>query len=181
MVVIGLTGKNCAGKDVVLNILHAEGFETHSLSDAIREELKGVPITRDRLIETGNELRRQYGPSVLADRIKERIKTDRVAINSIRNPSEIASLRQLPGFVLLGIDAPVELRFQRERARSREGGIQTLQHFIDIEQRENTMNPTRQQLDKCLAHADEIITNDGTLAELGSKVKDLLKRLGELS
>ncbi|RME30818.1 hypothetical protein D6789_04510 [Candidatus Woesearchaeota archaeon] len=175
---VGLTGKNCAGKDSVADILAAKGFERLSLSDAIRDELRrrGAEITREALITAGNELRARFGASILADRIKGLLTSDRAVIVSIRNPEEIASLRELRGFVLVGVDAPAPTRYARAVARHREGGEQSYEDFLAKEQRENTRDPCAQQLDACLAQADYLITNTGSLAELQAAVERFLDK-----
>ena len=62
--IIGLSGKNASGKGVVAEFLKSKGFYFFSLSDVIREEIRerGEEITRQRLIEVGNELRSKHGP-----------------------------------------------------------------------------------------------------------------------
>ena len=57
--IIGLTGRNAAGKGAAADFLKSKGFTFHSLSDVIREEVKrrGLELTRDALIATGPELR----------------------------------------------------------------------------------------------------------------------------
>ena len=69
--IIGLTGKNGAGKGEVARYLQERGFHYYSLSDVLREEAakEGKPITRDVLVDLGNRLRSQHGPSVLAEKI----------------------------------------------------------------------------------------------------------------
>ena len=104
--IIGLTGTNGAGKTVTAEHLRTKGFEYHSLSDEIRVELNSVgrEATRENLIEMGNQLRGEYGPAVLADRIKSRLRTDRnYVIDSIRNPYEVKSFRADKGFHLLAV------------------------------------------------------------------------------
>jgi len=44
--IIGLTGKNCAGKGTVAEYLAKKGFVGYSLSDIIREELSKKKIER---------------------------------------------------------------------------------------------------------------------------------------
>ena len=63
--IIGLTGKNAAGKGEVAKFLETRGFHYFSLSDVLREELKRRRLapTRDHLTRVGNELREHYGPS----------------------------------------------------------------------------------------------------------------------
>ena len=85
---IGLTGRNAAGKGEVAKHLETKGFQYYSLSDAIRDEIRsrGQDLSREALIQTGNELRQQFGASVLADRILQRLDDDKnYVIDSIRN------------------------------------------------------------------------------------------------
>ena len=177
--VIGITGRNCAGKDTVAKALTARGFESYSLSDVLREELRrrGVEITRPALIALGNELRAAEGPGVLARRVQAMMKTERVALVSVRNPTEVETLRELDCFVLLGVDAPVAVRFAREAARGRESAPASLETFMALEERENSADPNAQQLDTTMALADHVLVNDGTLADFEACVSDLLEAL----
>ena len=100
----------------------------------------------------------------------------RAVIDSIRNLAEINELRKLPGFVLIAIDAPVKLRFERAKKRARTGFEKTLQDFIKIEQQENSKDPARQQLFECVKQADYIVVNDGTEKELEDKVATFFRR-----
>ena len=69
---IGLTGRNAAGKGVVADHLKTKGFYFYSLSDAIRDEIRarGQSESRELLSQVGNELRHRFGPAVLAERIQ---------------------------------------------------------------------------------------------------------------
>ena len=132
--IIGLTGKNGSGKTEVLEYLKRRGFESHSLSDEIREEIRirGREITRDILIEVGNELREKYGPGILAVRILRNLEENRNhVVDSIRNPNEVKALKDRNDFTLLAVEADVEVRFERSRQRGRENAARTLQQFID--------------------------------------------------
>jgi len=169
MRVIGITGRNCAGKDSVAHVLETRaGFERHSLSDVLREELRrrGEPVTREALIDLGRKLRLTEGPAVLAERMKGMIRGERVVLVSVRSPAEVASLRALEGFVLWAVEAPIEVRFVRERDRNRESAVTTLEEFQALEARENTSDPAAQQLDATIALADEQLGNAGTLDDL---------------
>ncbi len=179
MTVIGLTGRNCAGKDSVADVLEERGFERYSLSDAIREELRrrGRVIDRPALIDLGRELRENEGPAVLAERMKRMIRTRRVALVSVRSPAEVESLRALDGFTLVNVAAPVDVRFARERSRLREAAVDTLEAFVALEAREDTNDPNAQQLAATLRLADRVIENDGTLEDLERKVTAMLDEL----
>ncbi len=179
VLVIGITGRNCAGKDSAAESLVRRGFERHSLSDVLREELRarGEAITRPALIAVGNELREHEGPGVLARRVQAMMKTERVALVSVRNPAEVECLRELPNFFLLGVDAPLEVRFARESGRARESAPATLDEFKALEERENTADPNAQQLDATMALADHVVVNDGTLEQFEERVAAFVNAL----
>tara|TARA_Y100000310_G_scaffold344866_1_gene460109 strand:+ start:2751 stop:3278 length:528 start_codon:yes stop_codon:yes gene_type:complete len=174
--IIGLTGKNASGKGEVAEFLKSNGFEYHSLSDVLREEATKLNIehTRDNLINLGNELRSKHGSNYLAKKTLEKVK-DKAVIDSIRNPEEINELKTNKDFKLLAIDAPIELRFERMKSRSRLGDATTIEKLKEQEQRENTETKSSQQLDKCIELADQLIINDGSLEELHNKIKDIIQ------
>jgi dCMP deaminase len=179
--IIGLTGKNGSGKTAVCEYLQSRGFEFHSLSDEIRNEIRkrSLEITREALIETGNELREKLGPGILAKRILENLGNDRnYVIDSIRNPHEVEVLRQRPDFTLVALEADETLRFERTRKRGRENAARNLRQFIDEESRElDSSNPANQQLHATRAKADFVIHNDGTLEDLHRRLDELLSPL----
>jgi dephospho-CoA kinase len=80
-------------------------------------------------------------------------------------------------FILIGIDAPIELRFKRLLERNRIGDAKTLEEFKEQEQREKLNNATNQQLDETFKLSNKIIINNGTLEELHKKVYGLIKEL----
>lgn len=179
--IIGLTGKNGAGKTEVSNYLVGRGFEYHSLSDEIRKEVRnrGLEVTRDMLVGTGNELRARLGAGVLAERILAGLGHERnFVVDSIRNPAEVEVLKRRKDFILLGIDAGQAIRFERSRARGREGAPQSLEDFVLEEEWElQSQDPAKQQLIETRKMADLVVTNDGTLEELHCKLGQILPSL----
>ncbi|OLC54489.1 MAG: hypothetical protein AUH92_03910 [Acidobacteria bacterium 13_1_40CM_4_69_4] len=147
-----------------------------SLSDVVREEATrlGLDHSRDNLIRVGVEMRSRGGPGALARSVLPRLKRLAV-VDSIRNPGEVEVLRTLPRFLLLGIDAPQPLRFQRSVLRGREGDGATLAEFACKETLENTGTAAGQQLLKTLSLADVVVCNEGTIEDLPVKVRDALR------
>ncbi len=175
---IGLTSRNAAGKDKVAHYLveHHE-FGYFSLSDILREELKkkGLPITRENLIAEGNAQRQAKGAGVLAERALAELEGVKAGVVvSIRNPGEVSTLRKRDDFILVAVDAPVQLRYERAKARSRSDDAKTLEEFIRDEQAELAGNENEQQLERIFRMCDWVIVNDGTLEELYAKVEELL-------
>lgn len=174
-----MTGPNAAGKGAVCRFLATLGFEVRSLSDVIRKEAarRDLPPEREHLIRLGNEMRKTGGPGVLAAGILGELG-QRAVIDSIRNPAEVAVLRGLHRFVLLGIRAPVELRFARSIQRARPGDPLTLEDFEAREEQENSSDLAAQQLDATFALADHYVDNDGDLGQLDGKLRHLLDKIG---
>jgi dCMP deaminase len=178
--IIGLTGKNASGKGEVAKFLTSRNFVYFSLSDAIREELKrqGKAVTRENLIQMGNELRRQFGPGVLADRILAQMETDKnYTVDSIRNPQEVERLRKRKDFVLVDVAASQEIRFKRIRERNRENDPRTFEDFLRFEAKEESENPEEQQLGKTGALRDIVLENNGSLEELQEKTLELVQKI----
>lgn len=173
---IGLTGPNGAGKGEAAKYFVKKSYEYFSLSDEIREELKknGLEINRDNLIKKGNELRERFGPDILAKRVISKIK-DKAVIDSIRNPAEIEYFRKFEDFILICIDAPVLLRFQRVMKRGKKESADNLYEFIKKEQQEMSNRENSQQLLTCMKMADYTVINDGTIEELHRKLEKIIE------
>ncbi len=168
--IIGLTGRNAAGKGTVAHWLVARGYHYASLSDAIRTWLaeQGVEPTRDNLTAAGRQLRSEGGPGILAERTLRALPKDQpCVVDSIRNPAEVEVLRTATGFRLVEIAADVRVRYERLRSRGRAGDSQSFEEFLRQEQAELTSTSAAgQQLHATAALADEVLQNDGSEAEL---------------
>lgn len=177
-IVLGLTGPNAAGKGEVAAYLERLGFAVHSLSDVVREEAaaRGLLPEREHLIRVGNLLREASGAGALAERILPRLG-QRDVVDSIRNPAEVEVLRRLDHFVLVGVRAPIELRFQRSLGRGRPGDPSSLQRFREREDQENSTDPSAQQLAATFALADRVLDNASGLDALQRAVDRLLEEL----
>jgi len=177
--IIGITGTLGAGKDEAAKFFMKQGFCYHSCSDIIRTECKkkGIPLDRDNLIKRGNYLREKYGSDILAKIIIER----RIASNekdtlvvSIRNPGEVEELRKQKDFVMIAIDAPIDIRYTRIKSRQRPEDHISFEKFKEQEDRERTGDKNMQQLNKIIEMADFKIMNEGTLVDMQYKLEDLL-------
>ncbi len=179
--IIGLTGRNASGKTEVALYLQKRGFHYYSLSDAIRDEIRhrGQDITREVLITVGNELRTQFGPGILAQRLLEQFRRESCyVVDSIRNPAEVEALRGRKDFLLLAVKADQIVRFQRSCLRGREGATQSFEQFADEEARELDSNdPASQQLIATERMADIVVQNNSSLEDLHSAMDKLMARL----
>lgn len=179
--IIGLTGKNASGKGKIAEYLKKKSFYYASLSDIIREELKKEkkPITRLNLINKGNELRKRYGASYLAERVYEKIDLNKnYVIDSIRNPGEVEYLRNKGDFTLVYVDAPPEVRFERIKTRKRSDDALSYEDFLKCEEKEKENTDINNQQTKiCQNLADCVVKNDATLEKLQQNIDDLLSKI----
>jgi len=178
--ILGVSGLNASGKGEVVTYLTHRSFYAHSLSDVLRAVLKerGELETRERMIELGRGLRASEGPGALAHRLSAQLHADRnYVIDSIRHPAEVAALRSAgQRFRLIWVEADERLRFERMRARARAGDPETLAELQRLEGRElGSPDPAAQQLLAVRALADDVLRNDGPLAELHEQLGRLLR------
>src|SRR3989338_4217145 len=181
MLKIGVTGTFCAGKDTIARYLESKNFIHISLSDVIRDEARtrGLAITRDNLQLLGNSLRNQEGAAVLAKRAIDIMdqNTKLYVITSIRNPLEVKELAKTKQFVLISVDAPATLRFERlmKRTERKESDPTTFEDFLASEQREMvSSNSTSQNIRSCMTMARFHLSNEGTFEELYKQLDNLL-------
>ncbi len=180
-IIIGLTGENCAGKGTAADYLVKKGFYYYSLSDVIREELasEGREITREALIAKGNDLRRNFGSDILAKRTIGKLQADRnYVVDSIRNPAEARALLATGKMTLVYVTAPAEKRFERMKARKREGDPHSLESFKLIDKLEiEGKDEHGQRLAEVFALATKKLSNDADFRELYAEVDGVLSEL----
>ncbi len=180
--IIGLTGSYCSGKDTVAEyIVEHYGFGHFSLSDEIRLLMKeaGIEPTRENLIAFGTKLRQNEGNDVLAKSVIKKFENGKnYCITSIRHGKEVEKLKTVKNFVLINVDAPVKIRFERMLKRKRPGDPLTLEKFSELEKKESQVSGSGQQLALCASMADMIFINDAAnLSELYSKIDNLVSDL----
>jgi len=182
--IIGITGTDGAGKGEVVNFLVKKyGFVHFSSRALINEEVekKGLPATRDNIRITANAMREAKGAGVIVEAALEKInatKVEKAIIESIRNIKEVETLKKTGG-VLLAVDAPLALRYERILGRGSTTDNVSLAQFIAQEEKElNDKNPNGLQKAEVMKRADYTILNDGSLEMLYKKIEDWFESVG---
>jgi len=178
--ILGVAGRNAAGKGAVVGFLEDRSFVAHSLSDELREELsaQGGTESREAMIELGREFRRREGPGGLARRVLKKLSVDRNHIvDSIRHPAEVDVLREnSPHFLLIWVETGEQARFERLLMRARPGDPSTIEEMRSLEARElSSDDEAGQQLDAVRSMADRVVHNDGSIDALNESLAALLK------
>lgn len=175
---IGLTGTLGAGKGTVAEYFIQKEFHYTSCSDYLRKELKkrGVPENVDNLKQLGDTLRKQHGPGFIAQELLKSISGNTI-VDSLRNPGEIETLRQHSNFILIAVDAPIEIRYERIKQRKRAGDNVSFETFQEQEKKQLTGNASETQLGVCITMADFLIINDASVNELSSRLDTIYKKI----
>ncbi|HUW21148.1 MAG TPA: hypothetical protein VMW41_00600 [Candidatus Bathyarchaeia archaeon] len=136
------------------------------------------PITRDSLQRVAGDLRQRLGPTVLAQRVWQKIvsaKRKKAVIDSIRGIEEVEFLKEQPGFWLVSVSAKPRLRFQRMIARDRAGDPTTWPAFLKNEERDKYSEG--RNITVCLKAADFQLINNSAPEDLYRQIETVLARI----
>jgi len=152
------------------------GIPVIVMGDVVREEatrrkLPHNPATLGRIML---ELRREFGPAVIADRCIEkisRLSSPYVVIDGARSEEEINRFREAIGSVtVVAVHASPRTRFHRLLQRGRRDDASTWEAFLERDRRELNVG-----LGRVIAQADIMLVNEGDATELKRQVLRLLK------
>ena len=178
--IIGITGKAGAGKGVVVDYLvQQKGFKHFSARGFIVEEIekRGLSVDRENMIAVANDLRAKHSPSYIIESLYAQAleRGGDAVIESIRTPGEVEALKGAQDFCLFAIDAPVDMRYERIKARRSETDFVTFEKFKAEDDLESfSTDPTKQNVSVCITMADFVFKNFGTVEELYEKVDKVL-------
>ena len=182
-------GNPAAGKDVAADYIAKQGFVHISSGNIIREIMSGQDIPTDRTHTHAfvKSMRMEYGNHFPAGEIVRRAtarqgtenKETNIIVSGLRNLSAVDHLHKHFGrnFLLVAIDAPLEMRYARVLARERPGDVTTFEQFKEEQDRERNDGTGAHEMDKVIAAADVTIENVGTEAELFAKLDEMLAEL----
>ena len=175
----GLVGTNGAGKTEACTYFEKQGYRAVSLSDEVRREAAKLkrPLNRDSLVQTANELKAKFGSDILAKRTVEMVQklgVEKVVFDSIRHIDEIQILKKI-GTRIIGINAPIQLRYERIKSRNRETDSIDFQTFIVHDRRENEGHSSGQNIYACIKECEIVLENNGSAEELYTKLAKYLK------
>lgn len=180
---LGLVGTNGSGKSSASAYLVEKGFVWLSLSDVVRDVVsqKGLPESRETLIATANQLKAEHGQDFLARSAfaaAQKLGHPRVVFDSIRNIAEVQYLVG-HGVQMIGIDAPVPLRFSRICARNRQGDDLDFETFKRLDDQENHGQSSGQNIYAAMAACQEHLTNDGALTDFLATLDRIIDAVGD--
>ena len=177
--ILGLTGPIASGKGTIKKHL-VEKYKADDcrFSSILRDVLTrtAVPISRENLQKVSTALRQTFGEDTLAKAIAadaSTLKADIVVVDGVRRLADIKYLSQIPGFILVKVDADPKIRHNRVITRNENAGDaeKTFDHFLkDHESEADRDVPT------VMSQAKESIENDSSLENLFAQVDVIVKK-----
>ena len=180
--IVGITGPIGAGKGAVSRMLSEEGFEHLTISDSLKEELerKNMALTRLNYQNVADDLRKQYGPGVLARFLLKKVLRGKMyVVDGFRNPGEVEEFRNYGDFVLVLVDSSLYNRSKRVFARRKSGDAENLEDFRKMDEKDRGIGQEShgQQSGKCWEMADHTVVNDESFEDLKKEVLLLLGKI----
>lgn len=171
-------------------MLGDDGFAVVELGDLVRERMKTDPAAlkfAGDIRGFSGMIREVYGRDVVASWAVERIKklaAEKIVITGLRTVEELARIKAaFPNALLISVNAPEHVRFQRMLSRGRRGDPRSYEDFLkrDEKEREGLLaaGEETEGLDTMISKADYHIENTGTLSDLKKAAYKILESLGE--
>jgi len=179
MIIVGLVGFIGSGKDIVADYLVDKyGFRKFTMSDIIKEELKKLnkPINREEMQKLSIEYKAKHGNSVWAKKSIEYIKKNKwqkAVISGLRDTQEIPVFKSAGKFILVFIDAKLDVRLSRLIKRASEKDVASKEELIVQEKREMVIFDLYRDYKK---YYDYKIENNTTLETLKKEIEEFAKK-----
>lgn len=177
-IIIGLVGEAASGKGTVAAYLTEKyGASTHQFSRSMKDCLARlhIPFNRDNASKFALAMIQTYGDDVFAKVIAKDCQDDAhavIVVDGVRRLADISILKTLPGFHLLYVTAPVELRWERARKRGEKAGESemTLEQFKAEEEL-----PTELAIKEIGRKAEFMVDNSGEFDELYTSMESIIE------
>jgi len=177
-IIIGLVGEAAAGKGTVAAFLNEKySASTHTFSKAMKDCVARlyIPLSRENLTKFSTLTREAYGQDLYARVVAKDCEADEntlIVVDGIRLEADMAALKDFPGFHLIYVTAPVELRWQRARNRGEKAGESEMS-LEDFKKEE--LLPTELAIKEIGARAEFTVENAGDFAELYTSMESILE------
>ncbi len=167
-----------SGKGVFRGTVQKMNYPVIIMGDVVREEVKqrNLKPTPENLGKTMLNLRELEGPTAIAKRCIPKLKKATgkiVVIDGIRSLDEVEEFKKhFPNFILIAIHASPKTRYQRLFRRKRSDDPTNWDTFMERDQRELGVG-----MGAVIAAADHTIVNEGTLAQLKTEIRQVMKEM----
>ena len=179
-IIIGIVGENASGKSTLTNyICEKYNAKSFRFSDILSDVLTRIHTenSRENLQKLSTTLRQQFGEDILSKTLALDMTTSSAEVTvteGIRRPSDIAFLKELPGFVLVAINTDMRTRFERlhTRGEKADDATKTWEDFLIDANHEAEL-----QIKEIAATATITLDNNTTKENLFAQVNSFMIEL----
>lgn len=180
-IVLGIVGEMGVGKSTLTNYVKEKyGAVSFRFSDMLVDIAKRLYIepNRPNLQMISSMVRQTISQDIMSKVIMHDASTateSMIVIEGIRRPSDIAYLKELPNFCLIGMTADERTRYERVCLRSEkpDDQIKTWEEF-----QQEGLAEAEQEIKNIKAQAKFQINNNGSEAELIAQIEKILTEVG---
>jgi uncharacterized protein YprB with RNaseH-like and TPR domain/predicted nuclease with RNAse H fold/dephospho-CoA kinase len=170
-IVIGISGHIAAGKTTAARFFESNGFHYTRYSKVLAAlmQSRGKDISRPALQHFGDAIYNEHGQRWLGRKLMETLpKNGNIVIDGLRFADDYAFLVEMfgPAFRHVHVEASEQIR--KTRFETREASGMSFQ--------EAQLHPVEQHIQVLQPLAYEVISNNGTILELQSRIAHLLPR-----
>ncbi len=179
MKIIAFVGLPLSGKSTASSVAREMGIPVIVMGDVVREEVKrrGLELTDENAGKIASELREKEGMDAIAKKCIPKIRelnSDVVVIDGIRGIAEVERFKKAFGedFVLIAIESPIELRFERalKRCRDDDRDIKSIEDLKKRDEREISWGML-----EAMRVANLTVENSGDIEDFKDKIRRILK------
>jgi dephospho-CoA kinase len=178
--ILGFVGKLASGKEVCQKYISQKyNSDSFRFSTALRDILNRLylPISRENMQDLSLDLRNRFGGHILAQVIAQDVQNSAkevVIVDGIRRLDDLVSLKNLPNFYLISIDAQPEIRYERMKLRNENDGdaAKSYEQFLEDGNREAEL-----QIPETMTSAKFHLDNNGNLENLYQQIDKILKEI----
>jgi dCTP deaminase len=186
--IIGIASTIAAGRTTAINhLMERYGFAWFSLGDLLKYEAikQGIPTLRSSLQDFGKKIREVHGDNYLASKLRtstkwQMNKNTLVIVDSFKHLAEVEEFRKQKRFILLGIDAPQHMRWQRVKSRRRQGDPTRYEDFEEQDSLDRGISSTAnhtQETNRILEQADFRLINDTEVSKFVQKLDEIVSKI----
>ncbi|MCS7130238.1 MAG: AAA family ATPase [Archaeoglobaceae archaeon] len=175
--IIAFVGYPLSGKSTAGEVAKELGIPVVTMGDVVREEAlrRGLEPNSENLGRIASELREKEGMDAIAKRCIPRIRSlgSPVLVDGVRGIAEVETFKKnFEDFVLIAIECPIEIRFERAKRRKRSDDVLSLEDLRERDRREEAWG-----LREAMEVADFTIENKGDIEDFKEKVRAILRKL----
>jgi dephospho-CoA kinase len=179
MKIIAFAGMPFSGKSEAVKIAKEMNIPVLRMGDMVWEEVKrqGLEINDKNVGRVANDMRKSHGMDIWAKRTVDKIlkmkNINKLVIDGVRNFEEINFFQNMLGasFILVAIQVSDKTRHKRAMNRGREDDSMDITLIKERDNRERSWG-----LDKVIASADIVVSNDGSIRDFRDKIKKILNK-----